>query len=91
MSTGDIRLTDKQDNEHRARESRRILDQISRETDGGSLLSRATGGIRSHVTAKDAEAEDPIDRLGTRIGRAVGLVFTIGLVVWLVVFLIRGG
>ena len=81
----------RREDEQRATESRRILDQISSETDGGTLLSRASAGLRDHVSAKDAYADDHIDRLGTRIGRSVGLILTAALVIWLVVFLIRGG
>ena len=80
-----------QDNERRREESRRILDRVSREVDGGSLLMRASESLRKHVTAKDGEAEDAIERLGTRIGRVLGLILGVGLVIWLVLFLIRGG
>ena len=71
-------------------ESRRILDRVSREVDGGSLLMRATSGLRRHVTAKDAEAEDAIDYWGTRIGRALGLLLVAAAIAWLIVFLMRG-
>lgn len=80
----------KEDDRQRKTESQRILDRISREADGGPL-ARVSAGLRGHVTAKDGEAEDRIDRLGTRIGRALGLILTAALVIWLIVFLIRGG
>ena len=72
-------------------ESRRILDRIARESDGGSLMARTTQRAHDHLTAADADRSDWIEHLGTRIGRILGLVITIGLVVWLVAFLIRGG
>ena len=72
-------------------ESRRILDRIARESDGGSLMARTTQRARDHLTAADADRSDWIEHLGTRIGRILGLVITIGLVVWLMAFLIRGG
>ncbi len=78
------------DGDRRAEESRRILDRVSREADS-SVLGRASAGLRDHITAKDGEAEDRIDRLGTRIGRSLGLILTAALFIWLVVFLIRGG
>lgn len=78
------------DDARRQAESKRILDRIERE-EAHSVLSRATAGVRRHVTAKDGEAEDRIDQLGTRIGRALGLILTAGLIIWLVVYLIRSG
>lgn len=83
--------TSEQDDGERTAESRRILDRVSREADSGSLLARASSGLRRHVTAKDAEADDPIDYWGTRIGRALGLIICAGLFIWLIVLLIRGG
>jgi hypothetical protein len=80
----------KQDDGQRTTESRRILDRISREADNGPV-ARASARLRDHVTAKDGDADDGIDRWGTRIGRALGLILTAALVIWLVAFLIRGG
>jgi hypothetical protein len=76
--------------DERDTESKRIIERISRESDGG-MLSRATSGLRDHVTAKDGEAEDAIDRLGTRVGRSLALILSVALIIWLIVFLIRGG
>ena len=81
----------KPDDRERDAESRRILDRVSREVDGGSLMMRATSGLRRHVTARDGEADDSIDRWGTRIGRSLALILTLALVIWLITFLIRGG
>lgn len=81
----------REQDEERNAESRRILDRVSREVDGGSLLMRATSGLRRHVTAKDAEAEDAIDYWGTRIGRILGLVVVAACLLWLILFLMRGG
>lgn len=81
----------KPDDRQRTTESRRILDRISDEADRSSLLSRATSGVRSHVTAKDGQAEDRIDRLGTRIGRSLALILTAAVVVGLAIFLFLGG
>ena len=75
--------------EERDAEARRILDRISRESDGGSLLTRATSRLRRHVTAKDAEAEDAVDYWGTRIGRILGLILVAACVIWLISFLAR--
>lgn len=78
-------------NDERSAESRLILDRLSREAGHEPLLRRATSGLRNHVTAKDGEAEDAIDRLGTRIGRSLALILSAGLIIWLLVFLIRRG
>jgi hypothetical protein len=73
-------------------ESRRILDRIAREADssGSSLVSRTVRRARDHVSAADVDDSDWIDHLGTRIGRVLGLVICVGLLAWLVIFLVRG-
>ncbi|UVK42403.1 hypothetical protein BPNPMPFG_004077 [Mesorhizobium sp. AR07] len=73
-------------------ESRRILERIARETDpaGNSFVARSAKGVRDHVTAADADRADPIEIWGTRIGRTLGLLLTLGLMVWLVLYIIRG-
>jgi hypothetical protein len=82
-------MAERQDSE---RESRRILERIARETDpsGTSFVARATKGMRDHVAAADADRADPIEVWATRIGRTIGLLLTIGLMVWLVLFISRG-
>jgi hypothetical protein len=69
-------------------ESRRIIERVARETDPGgtSLVARTAKGARDHVTAADADRSDPIEVWGTRIGRALGLIIAIGLLIWLVLF-----
>jgi hypothetical protein len=73
-------------------ESRRILERIARETDpaGTSFVARTTKGMRDHVTAADADRADPIEVWGTRIGRILGLLLALGLMIWLVLFVTRG-
>jgi hypothetical protein len=73
-------------------ESRRILDRMAREADSSAmpLASRTAKRTRDHLTAADADPTDRIEYWGTRIGRAIGLVVTIGLIVWLVIFVVRG-
>ena len=46
--------------------------------------------MRDHVAAADADRTDPIEVWGTRIGRILGLLLALGLMVWLVLFLTRG-
>jgi len=73
-------------------ESRRILDRIAREADSSAMPqgSRTAQRVHDHLTAADTDPADPIEYWGTRIGRAIGLVVTIGLIVWLVIFVVRG-
>lgn len=75
------------------KESRRILDRIARESEGGgaSYMTRKTAEMRDHLAAADVDKADPIEHLGTRIGRILGFVLTIGLLLWLIHFLVRGG
>ncbi len=62
-------------------ESRRILDRIERETAGAgnTIVTRAKG----HFAAEDADATDPIEVWGTRIGRFLGLLVLIAMFIWL--------
>ena len=64
-------------------ESRRILDRVSREA----------GGVRPGATvgALPRTDDDWAEVWGNRIGRVLGPVLLVGLVVWLVLFAMRGG
>lgn len=80
------------EDEDRNTESRRILDRVARESEaGGSLASRAVRRARDHLAAEDADKDDWAEYWGTRIGRGLALVFLLGLLLWLVLFLVRGG
>ncbi|MFU0507189.1 hypothetical protein [Pseudaminobacter sp. NGMCC 1.201702] len=76
----------------RSAESRRILERVRLEADsgGGSLISRGMRRARNHMTASDADPEDRIEYWGTRIGRILGLIICIGLLAWLLMFVLRG-
>ena len=82
-------MAERQDSE---KESRRILERVARETDpsGTSFVARTAKGMRDHVAAVDADRTDPIEVWGTRIGRILGLLLALGMMVWLVLFLTRG-
>lgn len=75
------------------KESRRILDRLARESEpgGASFVSRNTDKMRNHLSAADVDKADPIEHIGTRIGRILGFVLTVGLVLWLINYLVRGG
>ncbi|RWP43283.1 MAG: hypothetical protein EOR04_09550 [Mesorhizobium sp.] len=70
-------------------ESRRIIERVASETDPASSVARTAKGARDDVTAADADRADPIEYWGTRIGRVLGLIVGIGLLIWLVLFIIQ--
>jgi hypothetical protein len=78
-------MAQRRDNDN---ESRRIIERVARETDPGgtSFFARTAKGAHDHITAADADRSDPIEYWGTRIGRALGLIIAIGLLIWLVLF-----
>lgn len=72
-------------------ESRRILDRVAREADGGgSLISRTAKRVRGHMVAEDADKADWAEYWGTRIGRGLGILFVVCLLIWFILFLMRG-
>ena len=58
------------------RESERILERVSMEESGGTMLGRTAQRIRDHVAASDADRSDWAEYWGTRIGRTLGLIIT---------------
>lgn len=66
-------------------ESERILKRVSEESEvlGNSSFSRVANKVNDHMSAKDADETDPIEVLGTRIGRALAVIFFVFLVVYL--------
>jgi hypothetical protein len=83
-------MAERQDHEQ---ESRRILERVARETAPGStpFVVRAAKDARDHMTAADADRADPIEYWGTRVGRTLGFIIAIGLLVWLVYAATRSG
>jgi hypothetical protein len=74
-------------------ESRRILERIGREGESGgvSLLARTSRSVRDHVTAADIDQTDRIEYWGTRIGRSLGLVLVVAMMIWLALHLYGRG
>ncbi len=72
------------------RESRRILERIDQET-GGDLLTRTRRRLGGHLGAADVDQNDRIEVLGSRIGRTLGFLITVGIIVWLVWYVFGGG
>ena len=84
-------MADDRESERRA-ESRRILERVSQEAESGghSAIDRAARRARDHVTAADVDRDDWVEYWGTRIGRLLGLILLVGLIVWLVLYLAQG-
>ena len=87
---GDSR-TDGQKTEDRheqvADEARRDLERLGSQGEvvGTSAMARAAKKAGDHLSGADAPENDPIEIWGTRIGRGLGVVFFIGLVIYMAV------
>jgi hypothetical protein len=81
-----------QDDE-RTRESQRILRGIAHETEpgGAGFLTRTARDARDHFGAADIDRADGIEYWGTRIGRVLGLVIAVALMIWLAVYIVQRG
>lgn len=85
----------RESDEQNLRESQRILRHVSQEAEAGgpSVIGRAASRARNHLAASDVDQEDDVDRddwaeyWGTRIGRTIGTIFLVGMVMWLVLYL----
>jgi len=73
--------------EKQRREALHTLDRVGAESEtvAGSTFVRMAERAKSHMSAADKEEDDRIEVWGTRIGRTLGLLFAIGLVIYLLV------
>ena len=72
-------------------ESRRILDRMERESSAmETMVQRGFSRTANHLSAHDADKTDPIEIWATRIGRVLGLLITLAIIVWLVTYLLQG-
>lgn len=81
------------DDAARQRESEAILRRLRQETDVqvGATTTRMLSDTRGHFSASDADPNDRIEVIGTRIGRSLGLVgFIVLLFVFVSTYLIGG-
>ena len=62
-------------------ESERILSRLENDAAGALTTSRMT--LKNGIPSAE---EDWIEHWGTRIGRAIGLVITIAIIAWLVLY-----
>ncbi|WP_428644608.1 hypothetical protein [Roseibium sp.] len=65
----------------------RALDRakVESETVAGSSFVRMAERARDHMSAADKDEDDWAEVWGTRIGRGLGLIFAIGLAIYLLV------
>lgn len=73
--------------EQQREEALRSLDRVGAESETivGSTFVRMADRAKGHLSAADKDEEDQIEVWGTRIGRGAGLIFAVGLVIYLVV------
>ena len=76
----------------RSAESRRILDEVARDTQRSGLfvLELIPDRARKHLGAADADQSDWTEVWGTRIGRTIGAVAIVALFAWLFRLLVSG-
>jgi uncharacterized membrane protein len=72
--------------EKQREEALQALDRVGAESEtvAGSTFVRMADRARNHLGAADKDEDDRIEVWGTRIGRVLGLLFAIGLVIYLV-------
>lgn len=74
----------------REKESRRILERLEREqaaTEG--IIQRSITKTANHLSAQDAPENDRIELWATRVGRMFGLLITLAIIVWLILYLMQ--
>ncbi len=88
----------------REAESRRILASVNDEmqVSGVGVSGVGVSGVRmsgvgnqlanrigNHFAAREADQADKVEVLGRRIGRVLSLIFCLGLIIWLAIFIKR--
>jgi hypothetical protein len=71
----------------RKAESQRILDRIAKESHLGQSHFRSER-TKAEQDAVDAASSDPIEQLGTKIGRTLGLIITVAICAWIAAYLL---
>lgn len=73
--------------EQQREEALKALDRVQAESETivGSTFVRMADRAKGHLSAADKDKDDQIEVWGTRIGRGAGVIFAIGLVIYLAV------
>ena len=68
------------------REAQRVLNRVARESEqvGTSSMARTADKVRDHFLAEEAPRDDKVEIWGKRIGRGLGAIVFIGLVIYLI-------
>lgn len=76
--------------QERQQEARRILDRLEREQAGTQgIVKRSLSRTADHLSARDADENDPIELWATRVGRGLGLLITFAIIIWLITYLMN--
>ncbi|GAB2186677.1 hypothetical protein [Roseibium sp. LAB1] len=69
------------------KEALQTLDRVNAESEtvAGSTFVRMADRAKDHLSAADKDEDDRIEVWGSRIGRGLGVVFAIGLAIYLLV------
>lgn len=74
----------------RQEEAQRILDRLEREQTGAEgIVRRGFFRTTQHLAAADAPENDPIELWATRVGRGLGFLITLAIIVWLIFYLMQ--
>jgi hypothetical protein len=71
------------DREALRRQAERDLDRVASEGDVLGGINRSISRAEDHFSGADADPDDRVELWGRRIGRALSLVFLVGLILWL--------
>lgn len=66
-------------------EAKRILERVAQESEtvGTSSVKRVAERVKDHMSAQDADENEWAELWGKRIGRALGAIFVIALIIHL--------
>lgn len=66
-------------------EAKRILERVAQESEtvGTSSVKRVAERVKGHLTAQDANQNEWAELWGKRIGRALGAIFVVVLIIHL--------
>jgi len=66
-------------------ESKRILERVEQESEtvGTSSVKRVAERVKGHLSAEDTDENEWVELWGKRIGRTLGAIFVIFLIIYL--------
>lgn len=70
-------------------EAHRILERVQREATA-SIVQRSFARTTRHLSAEDVNETDAVEVWSTRIGRWLGTIITLAIIVWLIFYLLQG-